>query len=82
MKINTQFLLIRIVITRKLRLHCREEIVPFAGFEAGEDDPVFDVLRACGAERGFGEEDIEIAVKEGQIESRHGGIGGGGGRLV
>lgn len=82
MKIDTQFLLIRIIISRKLGLNSSDKFVPFAGLEASEDDPVFDVLRASGSERGFGEEDVEIAVKEGQVEGRHGGIGGGGDCLV
>jgi hypothetical protein len=81
-KINTQFLLIRIIIPRKLSLHSSKKFVPFAGFESREDDPMFDVLRASWTERGFGKENVEIAVKEGQVEGRHGGIRDGGDCLV
>jgi hypothetical protein len=81
-KIDTQFLLIWIIISRKLSLYGSDELVPFAGFETSEDDPVFDVLRARGTERDFGEENVEIAVKEGQVKGRHGGIGGGANCLV
>jgi hypothetical protein len=77
-KIHTQFLFMRIVIACKLLLHRSNEFMPHGRGDFRQHDAVFYILRASWTKGRFGKEDVEIAVKEGQVERGH-GVGGGSG---
>jgi len=59
----------RIVIVREFSLYGGSEFMPHGRVDASKHDPVLHVLRVSRTQRSLGEEDIMIAIKEGQVEN-------------